>query len=101
MVMGETFYAKCKTYGHGCNWLIQASLIRKKDCWEIRRYNGRHTYYMRTISHDHSELDSDRDLEVIRPLVEFDPSIRVKSIFAEVQSMFNYTINYRKAWLTK
>ncbi|RYR31124.1 hypothetical protein Ahy_B01g055912 [Arachis hypogaea] len=26
----QTFYAKCKTYGHGCDWLIRASLIRKK-----------------------------------------------------------------------
>ncbi|RYR33357.1 hypothetical protein Ahy_A10g047942 [Arachis hypogaea] len=25
-----TFYAKCKTYGRGCDWLIRAILIRKK-----------------------------------------------------------------------
>ncbi|RYR30875.1 hypothetical protein Ahy_B01g055656 [Arachis hypogaea] len=66
-----TFYAKCKTYGRGCDWLIQASLIRKKVA------------------------------EAIRLLVESDPSIKVKSIIAEVQSRFNYTINYRKAWLAK
>ncbi|RYR35004.1 hypothetical protein Ahy_A10g050089 [Arachis hypogaea] len=41
-----TFYAKCKLYGRGCDWLIRASLIRKKGCWEIRRYNGRHTCTM-------------------------------------------------------
>ncbi|RYR73781.1 hypothetical protein Ahy_A02g008276 [Arachis hypogaea] len=23
----QTFYAKCKTYRHGCNWCIRASLI--------------------------------------------------------------------------
>ncbi|RYQ80095.1 hypothetical protein Ahy_Scaffold1g106732 isoform C [Arachis hypogaea] len=39
--------------------------------------------------------------EAIRPLVESDPSIKVKSIIAEVQSRFNYTISYRKAWLAK
>ncbi|RYQ82225.1 hypothetical protein Ahy_B10g100818 [Arachis hypogaea] len=48
-----TFYAKCKTYGSGCNWLIRASLIRKKGCWEIRRYNGSHTCTMEMISQDH------------------------------------------------
>ncbi|XP_016162717.1 uncharacterized protein LOC107605365 [Arachis ipaensis] len=97
----QTFYAKCKMYGRGCDWLIRASLIRKKGCWEIRRYNGRHTCTIRTISQDHSKLDSDTVAEAIRPLVETDPTIKVKSIIAEVQSRFNYTISYRKAWLAK
>ncbi|XP_025627850.1 uncharacterized protein [Arachis hypogaea] len=39
--------------------------------------------------------------DAIRPLVETDPSIKVKSIIAEVQSRFNYTISYRKASLAK
>nr|XP_025607232.1 uncharacterized protein LOC112698021 [Arachis hypogaea] len=97
----QTFYAKCKMYGRGCDWLIQASLIRKKGCWEIRRYNGRHTCTTGVISQDHSKLDSDTVAETIRPLVEIDPSIKVKTIIAEVQSRFNYTISYRKAWLAK
>ncbi|RYQ96622.1 hypothetical protein Ahy_B08g092445 [Arachis hypogaea] len=88
-------------YERGCDWLIRASLIRKKGCWEIRRYNGRHTCTIGTISQDHSKLDSDTVAEAIRPLVETDPSIKVKSIIAEVQSRFNYTISYRKAWLAK
>ncbi|XP_025697392.1 uncharacterized protein [Arachis hypogaea] len=97
----QTFYAKCKMYGRGCDWLIRASLIRKKGCWEIRRYNGSHTCTIGTISQDHSKLDSDTVANAIRPLVETDPSIKVKSIIAEVQSRFNYTISYRKAWLAK
>ncbi|RYR69807.1 hypothetical protein Ahy_A03g016355 [Arachis hypogaea] len=28
----QTFYAKCKGYGAGCDWRIRASLIRKKAC---------------------------------------------------------------------
>ncbi|XP_015945247.1 uncharacterized protein LOC107470364 [Arachis duranensis] len=67
----QTFYTKCKGYSAGCDWLIRANLIRKKECYTIR------------------------------PLVEVDPSIKVKSIIAEVQSMFNYTVSYRKAWLAK
>ncbi|XP_057723442.1 uncharacterized protein LOC130939349 [Arachis stenosperma] len=97
----QTFYAKCKMYGRGCDWLIRACSIRKKGCWKIRRYNGRHTCTTRVISQDHSKLDSDTVVEAIRPLVETDPSIKVKTIIAEVQSRFNYTISYRKAWLTK
>ncbi|RYQ92723.1 hypothetical protein Ahy_B09g098940 [Arachis hypogaea] len=46
----QTFYAKCKMYGLGCVWLIRASLIQKKSCWEIRRYNGKHTCTMGMIS---------------------------------------------------
>ncbi|XP_015950049.1 uncharacterized protein LOC107474918 [Arachis duranensis] len=39
--------------------------------------------------------------DAIRPLVEADPSIKVKSVIAEVQGRFNYTVSYRKAWLAK
>ncbi|RYR26472.1 hypothetical protein Ahy_B02g060715 [Arachis hypogaea] len=97
----QTFYAKCNTYGRGCDWLIRASLIWKKGCWEIQRYNGRHTCTVGTISQDHSKLDSDTVAEAIRPLVETNPSIKVKSIIVEVQSRFNYTVSYRKAGLAK
>ncbi|RYQ93238.1 hypothetical protein Ahy_B09g099507 isoform A [Arachis hypogaea] len=78
-------------YGAGCDWLIQASLIRKKGCWEIRRYNGKHMCTKGTISQDHAKLDSDTIADAIRLLVEADPLIKVKSIIAEVQSRFNYT----------
>ncbi|RYR37740.1 hypothetical protein Ahy_A09g042620 [Arachis hypogaea] len=44
----QTFYEKCKTYGHG--------------------YNGRHTCTMGTILQDHFKLDSDTIAEAIRPL---------------------------------
>ncbi|RYR69030.1 hypothetical protein Ahy_A03g015548 [Arachis hypogaea] len=60
----QTFYAKCKMYGRGCDRLIRASLIRKK----IRRYNDRHTCTTGVISQDHSKLDSDTVAEAIRPL---------------------------------
>ncbi|RYR28956.1 hypothetical protein Ahy_B01g053188 [Arachis hypogaea] len=66
-----TFYAKCIQYGTGCDWLIRVTKLQKKYCWEIMRYN------------------------------DVDPSIKVKSVIAEVQSKFNYTINYSKAWLVK
>ncbi|RYR34200.1 hypothetical protein Ahy_A10g048939 [Arachis hypogaea] len=50
-----------------------------------------------TISQDHSKLDSNTVAKTIKPLVEVDPSIRVKSVIAEVQAKFNYTISCRKA----
>ncbi|XP_016207119.1 uncharacterized protein LOC107647563 [Arachis ipaensis] len=54
-----------------------------------------------TISQDHSKLDSITIAEAIKPLVEADSSLKVKSVIAEVQSKFNYTMSYRKAWLDK
>ncbi|RYR24778.1 hypothetical protein Ahy_B02g058317 [Arachis hypogaea] len=96
-----TFYAKCTQYGSGCDWVIRVSLISRKYCWVIRRYNGSHTCTRATISQDHSKLDSITIAEAIKPLVEADPSIKVKSVIAEVQSKFNYTVSYRKAWLAK
>ncbi|RYQ93477.1 hypothetical protein Ahy_B09g099752 [Arachis hypogaea] len=87
----QTFYAKYKGYDAGCDWLIR----------EIRRYNGKYTCTMGMISQDHAKLDSDTIAYAIRPLVEVDPSIKVKSIIAEVQSKFNYIVSYHKAWLAK
>ncbi|XP_057760038.1 uncharacterized protein LOC130980365 [Arachis stenosperma] len=96
-----TFYAKCTQYGEGCDWLIRVSMISRKYCWVIRRYNGSHTCTRATISRDHSKLDSNTIPEAIKPLVEADPSLKVKLVIAEVQSKFNYTVSYRKAWLAK
>ncbi|XP_016199456.1 uncharacterized protein LOC107640450 [Arachis ipaensis] len=96
-----TFYAKCTQYGSGCNWLIKVSMISRKYCWVIRRYNGSHTCTRATIFQDHLKLDSNTIAEAIKPLVEADPSLKVKSVIAEVQSKFNYTVSYQKAWLAK
>ncbi|RYR25541.1 hypothetical protein Ahy_B02g059341 [Arachis hypogaea] len=82
-----TFYVK-----EGCDWLIRVSMISRKYCWVIRRYNGSHTCTRAIISQDHSKLDSNTIAEAIKPLVEADPSLKVKSVIAEV---------YRKAWLAK
>ncbi|RYQ84161.1 hypothetical protein Ahy_B10g103104 [Arachis hypogaea] len=56
---------------------------------------------MGSISQNHAKLDLDTITDAIRPLVEADPSMKVKSIIAKVQSRFNYTVSYRKAWLVK
>ncbi|RYR31792.1 hypothetical protein Ahy_B01g056703 [Arachis hypogaea] len=51
-----TFYAKC----------TQVSMISRKYCWIIRRYNGSHTCTRATISQDHSKLDSNTIAKDIR-----------------------------------
>ncbi|RYQ86929.1 hypothetical protein Ahy_B10g106535 [Arachis hypogaea] len=81
----QTFYAKYKMYDRGCDW---------KGCWVIWRDNGRHRCTIGTISYDRSKLDSDTIVDAIRPLVKTNPSLKMKSIIAKVQSRFNYTISY-------
>ncbi|RYQ80376.1 hypothetical protein Ahy_Scaffold1g106832 isoform C [Arachis hypogaea] len=93
----QTFYAKCKGYGAGCDWLIQASLIRKKACWEIKRYNGKHTCTMGTISQDHAKLDSDTIADAIRPLVEADPSIKLP-VYRESEEIQGVRVLHRVFW---
>ncbi|RYQ84850.1 hypothetical protein Ahy_B10g104341 [Arachis hypogaea] len=53
--------------------------------WQTHVHHG-------AISQDHAKLDSDTITDTIRLLVEADPSIKVKSIIAEVQSRFNYAV---------
>ncbi|RYQ95247.1 hypothetical protein Ahy_B08g090315 [Arachis hypogaea] len=74
---------------------------RRKYCWKIRRYNGSHTFTIGTIFQHRSKLDSDTIVDAIRPLVEADPSLKIRVVIADVQLKFNYTISYHKAWLTK
>ncbi|RYR71010.1 hypothetical protein Ahy_A02g005317 [Arachis hypogaea] len=52
-----TFYVKCTQYESGCDWMIRVSMIRRKYCWVIRRYNGSYTCTRATISQNHSKLD--------------------------------------------
>ncbi|XP_057728723.1 uncharacterized protein LOC130944421 [Arachis stenosperma] len=90
----ETVIAAIKDYTirRGVDYQV-TSLIKRKFCWVIRWYNGSHTWSRTTISQDHAKINADMIAEVIKPLVEVDPSLKVKSVIAEVQSKFNYTIN--------
>ena len=38
-----TYHSKCKHFGNRCIWSIHVIYHRKKERWEIRKYNGPHT----------------------------------------------------------
>ncbi|MED6212077.1 hypothetical protein PIB30_079809, partial [Stylosanthes scabra] len=38
------YHARCKNFGSGCEWLIRVALRTRKGFWEVRRYNGAHTW---------------------------------------------------------
>ncbi|XP_027337074.1 uncharacterized protein LOC113850717 [Abrus precatorius] len=51
------------------------------------------------ISQDHSKLNADTIAECIKPMVESNPSFKIKLVINEVQAQFRYTTTYRKAWM--
>ncbi|RYR79239.1 hypothetical protein Ahy_A01g004067 [Arachis hypogaea] len=53
-----TLYAKFTQYGSECDWIIRVSMINRKYCCVIMRYNGSHTCTRATISQNHLKLDS-------------------------------------------
>ncbi|RYR12267.1 hypothetical protein Ahy_B04g069799 isoform A [Arachis hypogaea] len=87
-----TFYAKCTQYGSGCDWLVKVSMISRKHCWIRRRYNSSHTCTRATIS---QEVGFDHNCRSHQAVGGGLPLVK------EVQSKFNYTVSYRKAWLVK
>ncbi|RYR37533.1 hypothetical protein Ahy_A09g042411 [Arachis hypogaea] len=101
-------------FGIGMEFSSREAIIKAVKEYTIRRsvdyrvyesepmtFYAKCTQYGATISQDHSKLDSITIAEAIKLLVEADPSIKVKSVIAEVQSKFNYTVSYWKAWLAK
>ncbi|RYR43894.1 hypothetical protein Ahy_A08g040286 [Arachis hypogaea] len=63
-------YTICRGYR-----LSEVSIVYKKYCWEINRYNGSHTCTRAIISQDYSKLDSNTIAEAIKSLVDADPFI--------------------------
>ncbi|XP_027367983.1 uncharacterized protein LOC113873840 [Abrus precatorius] len=95
------FYCKYVRYEIDYGWLLRATFRKNEFIWEIRKYNGPHTCTRGRISQDHTKLDSDTIAECIKPMVESDPSFKIKLVIGEIQSRYGYTITYRKAWMEK
>ncbi|RYQ99301.1 hypothetical protein Ahy_B07g087217 [Arachis hypogaea] len=83
------------------SWKFGVTLSLEESITLFTNPSHRRSMQNARLMDDHSKLDSDTIAEAMKPLVEFEPSIKVKSIIAEVQARFNYTISYRNAWLAK
>ncbi|XP_050897911.1 uncharacterized protein LOC127104800 [Lathyrus oleraceus] len=53
------------------------------------------------MSQDHRKLDSNLICNSIKSLINSDASLKVKHIIAHIRETFNYTISYKKAWISK
>ncbi|CAI8616359.1 unnamed protein product [Vicia faba] len=53
------------------------------------------------MSQDHKKLDSNKICDSVKSLIHIDASLDVKNIIAHICEKFNYTISYKKAWISK
>ena len=74
---------------------------RKKELWEIRKYNGPHTCVSASLSQDHPQLDTNVICVTIFPMVQADSTISIKVLQGAIENRFGFKTSYRKVWLAK
>ncbi|XP_058765804.1 uncharacterized protein LOC131639320 [Vicia villosa] len=84
-----------------CGFRLHASYRKRSDSWVIGYISQDHTCINTNVSQDHRKLSYDIICQEILPLVEKDPSLKVKTIISHIVATYNYTPSYRKAWLAK
>ncbi|XP_015948690.1 uncharacterized protein LOC107473623 [Arachis duranensis] len=95
------YHEKYKEFGKGCTWLIRVVLRARKGTWEVRRYNGPHTYLATSISSDHRQLDYHIICARILPLIRTDAAVTVKVLQQATEADYGFRPSYRKVWLAK
>ncbi|XP_015948766.1 uncharacterized protein LOC107473694 [Arachis duranensis] len=95
------YHEKCKQFGKGCTWLIRVVLRAQKGTWEVRRYNGPHTYLATSISSDHRQLDYHVICARILPLVRADAAVTVKVLQQATEVDYGFRPSYRKVSMAK
>ncbi|XP_058756461.1 uncharacterized protein LOC131629695 [Vicia villosa] len=95
----ERYKIKCRNTD--CGFRLHASYRKRSDSWVIRYISQDHTCVNTNVSQDHRKLSYDIICQEILPLVDKDPSLKVKTIISHIVATYNYTPSYRKAWLAK
>ncbi|XP_057756330.1 uncharacterized protein LOC130975576 [Arachis stenosperma] len=95
------YVGKCSEFGNGCTWLIRLSLRQRKGIWEVKRYNGPHTYLSTSISSDHRSLDYHVIATFIMPMVRVDASVNIKVLLNATAAHFGFRPTYRRVWMAK
>ncbi|RYR14793.1 hypothetical protein Ahy_B04g071493 isoform B [Arachis hypogaea] len=95
------YVGKCFEFGNGCTWLIRLSLRQRKGIWEVKRYNGPHTYLATSISSDHRSLDYHVIATFIMPMVRAYASVNIKVLLNATAAHFGFRPTYRRIWMAK
>ncbi|MED6197367.1 hypothetical protein PIB30_055833 [Stylosanthes scabra] len=84
------YAVQCAQFGSVCWWSICISYRRKQKKWEVRRYNGPHSYMETSVRLDHRRLDSKVIADVIFSMVQADLSISIRVLEGSVETHFEY-----------
>nr|XP_012568213.1 uncharacterized protein LOC105851575 [Cicer arietinum] len=101
VVKSDQYMYVIKCVNPQCLFKCTTSLSQKSKQWVIGRLKGPHDCANSSMSQDHTKLDSNIICESIKSLLKVDPSIKVKVIIAHIRERYNYTITYRKVWMSK
>ncbi|XP_068497499.1 uncharacterized protein [Phaseolus vulgaris] len=97
----DIYVAQCKHHEGGCQWRLRASFSKIRSQWEIKKIDAQHSCLSTNLLADHVNLDSTHIASMVLTSVKANPSVRIKSLIAEIKNLYGYTITYRKAWLGK
>ncbi|RYQ85367.1 hypothetical protein Ahy_B10g104916 [Arachis hypogaea] len=75
--------------------------LTRKGIWEVKRYNGPHTYLATSISSDHRSLDYHVISAFVMPMVRADASVSIKVLLNATAAHFGFRPTYRRVWLAK
>ncbi|XP_014503102.1 uncharacterized protein LOC106763420 [Vigna radiata var. radiata] len=100
-VWPNIYVIRCLEYHNGCQWRLRAAYSKVCKYWEIKNIDGQHTFFSNILSQDHSNLDSTHIASIVSNFVRTNPSIRIKSLIADIKARFGYFVSYRKAWIAK
>lgn len=84
-----------------CTFKYRAYVGKRSGTWVITKVSGLHTYKSSTMSQDHRKLYSNIICDSIKSLINSDASLKVKHIITHIREALNYTISYKKAWISK
>src|SRR4051812_31761447 len=79
---------KIKYRNPDCGFKLAASYRKRSDSWVIGSISQDHTCVNTNISQDHRKLSYDIICQEILPLVDKDPSVKVKTIISHIVATY-------------
>ncbi|XP_058746584.1 uncharacterized protein LOC131619513 [Vicia villosa] len=82
---------KIKCTNTKCLFKLTASYRLRSDSWVIGKISQPHTCINSSRSQDHRKLSYDLICQEILPLINNDPSLKVRTIISHITKVYNYT----------
>ncbi|XP_025617212.1 uncharacterized protein [Arachis hypogaea] len=95
------YVRRCKEFENGYTWMIRMAFRQRKSKWEVRRYNGAHTFLTTSISSDHRQLNYHVICARIYQFVRADAAVSIKVLQEATESTYGFRHSYRKVWKAK